>query len=63
MIAFSTCPACGDFAHHDLCKPALATMLADERADHDEDRRKMVRLEIENADLKMQLQERDNRAA
>ena len=32
-------------------------MLAEERAEHDEDRRKMVRLEIELADLKQQLYE------
>jgi hypothetical protein len=55
MVAFSTCPACGEPAHHDFCKPALATLLADERAGHDEDRRKMTRLEVEVADLKQQL--------
>jgi hypothetical protein len=59
MIAFSMCPACGEFAHHDLCKPALATLLAEERLEHDEDKRKMVRLEIELADLRIQLQERN----
>lgn len=37
--------------------PAATAMLADEKHDHDQDKRKMVRLEVENADLRQQLLE------
>lgn len=59
MTAFATCPHCGEPRHHDLCRPHLQSLYAEECADHDEDRRKMVRLEIELADLRIQLQERN----
>lgn len=57
MSGFACCSFCGEPRHHDLCRPHLQSLYADERAEHDEDRRKMVRLEIEVADLKQQLQE------
>ena len=57
MSGFALCIHCGEPRHHDLCKPHLQSLYAEECADHDEDRRKMVRLEIELADLKQQLYE------
>lgn len=57
MSGFALCKHCGEPRHHDLCKAHLQSLYAEERADHDEDRRKMVRLEIEVADLKQQLYE------
>ena len=59
MSGFALCKHCGEPRHHDLCKPHLQSLYADERAEHDEDKRKMVRLEIELADLRIQLQERN----
>ncbi len=50
-----TCPHCGELVHVHICRPALATMLAEEKAEHDED---VARLESENADLQQQLNER-----
>ncbi len=57
---FATCPHCGELAHRTLCKPALGSMLAEEKAEHDEDRATLARLESENADLQQQLNERPN---
>lgn len=63
MIAFATCPACGELAHHDLCRPALAVLYADERAEHDEDRKRMAHLELELATVKQELQDERQRHA
>ena len=55
MVGISTCPACGDFAHHGYCKPAIQTMLAEEKADHATDRKRMAHLELQVATLKQEL--------
>ena len=60
MVGFRTRPACGDFAHHDLCKPALAAMLADEKAEHDLDNRRLTK---QLAELKQELQDERQRHA
>lgn len=54
-MPFPTCPHCGEPKHHDLCRQALAVLYAEERVKHEEDRRKMARLEIEVADLRLQM--------
>lgn len=55
MIAFATCPACGELAHHDLCRPALAALYADERIDHEADRKRMALLESQLAAARQEL--------
>lgn len=63
MVGFRTCPACGDFAHHDLCKPALASLYAEEKADHEADRRYMAHLEQQLAIAKQELRDERQRHA
>ena len=61
MVGLPTCPACGEPRHADLCKPAIQTLLAEEKVDHEadltRDRRRIAYLELELATAKQELQD------
>ena len=55
MILEETCPACGDEEHPGLCKPALATRLAEEINDHNHDLLDMAAMRVELAALRTEV--------
>ena len=51
-----TCPACGELRHPDLCKPAIQTMLAEEKLAHQEDQAELQRLTTEVERLRREIE-------
>lgn len=58
--ALPTCTSCGEPLHHSLCRPMIASMLADEKQAHDEDRAELVRLAAENERLRHLIERTDD---